>query len=170
MLQRPDLFNSGVHYEPAMVDHLVDSPGFEHAVNEFRSGFGPMSKALEAGNYDESALRFAEAVFGMASGEITQLSPDTQKIFADNGRTVPLFLKFGKWASYSCENLSNIEIPNLIVQGGDTHMYFSMAAESLSECLSNSLVLTLEGTGHGGTVEKFEKFGDILMNFIGMIE
>jgi len=84
MLQRPDLFYSGVHYGRTMVDHLVGSPDFERTVNEFRSGFGPMSKAIKVGNYDESALRFAEVVFGMAFGEVTQMSCYTQYIFFES--------------------------------------------------------------------------------------
>ena len=32
MLKRPDLFRSGIHYEPAMSNHLEGTPGFDNAV------------------------------------------------------------------------------------------------------------------------------------------
>lgn len=169
MLQRPELFNSGIHYEPAMVDHLINEPGFEQAVKKFRSGFGPMANALKAEKYDESALRFAEAVFGLEQGGIKNLSPEAQNIFADNGRTVPPFLQLGEWPAYDCEELSSIQTPNLIIQGGETHVYFSMTAESLSECLSNSLLLTMDGSGHGGPGMEIEQFGELVVSFTALM-
>jgi len=170
MLQRPDLFNSGIHYEPAMMDHLHEAPGFGRAVKEFKSNFGPMASALKAGKHDESALRLAEAVFGMAQGEAVELNSDKQNLFTDNGRTVPPMLQMGRWSKYSCEDLSKIKIPNLVIQGSDTHVYYSMAAESLSKCLSNSLLLTMGGAGHGGAGIKTQQFGDIVMSFSGLVE
>lgn len=83
---------------------------------------------------------------------------------------MPPFLQLGKWPAYDCEKLSQIQTPNLIVQGDETHVYFSMAAESLSECLSNSLLLTMEGTGHGGAGIEIERFGELVARFAALVD
>lgn len=170
MLKRPDLFRSAIHYEPAMTNHIEGAPGFGNATKVFRSGFGPVIKALEDGNQGESALRFAEAVFGLPQGGISEIPEEIQNIFSDNGRTIPSFLEMENWEHYDCAALGNIQVPQLVVQGGNSHTFFSMAAESISTCLPNSLLVTMQGATHSGPALEIERFAKLIMGFQHIVE
>ncbi|MFK7997437.1 MAG: alpha/beta fold hydrolase, partial [Granulosicoccus sp.] len=132
--------------------------------------FGPVIKTLEDGNEGESALRFAEAVFGLPLGGISEVPKDIQNIFSDNGRTVPSFLKMENWEHYDCAALGDIQVPQLVVQGGNSHTYFSMAAESISTCLPNSLLVTMQGATHAGPALEIERFAKLIFAFQQIVE
>ena len=67
-LQRPDLFRSMTHYEPAVDALLAGLPGADAAQAQFTSGLGPAIEALGNEAHEDAALRFIEAVFRMPEG------------------------------------------------------------------------------------------------------
>jgi pimeloyl-ACP methyl ester carboxylesterase len=141
-LRRPDLFRSIVHFEPAADALVAGVPGSSSARKETLKPFGPAIKAVKAGQLEDAALRFIEAVFRMPEGAAASEPEPWPTYWRENGRTIPPFMAAHPGAAISCEQLGAIGVPTLVVQGENTHTRYSMMAENLSRCQANALLVT----------------------------
>ena len=166
MSKRPELFRSAVHFEPAIADHIQSIPGYMHAWRELTNEMGPISLALEEKDEAAAALRFLEVVYRLPSNSATSHFPaQVIEMIEENGRTVAPYFKMKSINPLGCDQLSLLNVPQLIVQGEDTHVWFAMAAESLVSCLPNAELATMSGVNHDGIVRKPNEFLRLIRNF-----
>ena len=164
--RRPELFKSVVHFEPAITDHIKNLPSFENAWKEFLQQMSPVSAALRQGDNSSAALRFIEVVYRMPenSAEST-IQTSTLTMIRENGRTVNPFFKMKAIDPLICDDLKEIDIPHLIVDGENTHVWFAMATEQMDKCLASSKNITMEGVNHDGIMRKPKIFVELIRDF-----
>lgn len=165
--RRPDLFESAVHFEPAITDHIQHLPGFENAWKEFLEQMSPVTAALKQGDSGSAALRFLEVVYRMPLNSAdSSLQKTTLSMIRQNGRTVNPFFKMKSVEPLTCDNLKKIDVPHLIVVGENTHVWFAMAAEQMDRCLVSSENITMERVNHDGIMRRPETFAKLVRDFI----
>lgn len=168
MLRRPDLFRSGIHYEPVL-DTLVEGvPGGENATRDLFGHFSPAVTAAQEGRDEDAALRFIEAVFELDKGNA--VGEADEQMWRDNGRTVPPYLAMNPPAALDCDTLSQLAIPTLVVQGEESFTRFSIMTERVASCVKNGLVLTISGVNHDGPYRKPDEFGAMIESFLALVE
>ena len=167
-VERPDLFLSMVHYEPA-IGNLIDGlPGAAQATRRLFSRFGPAMGAVQEGRLEDSALRFLDAVFDLPEGGADNEPEPWPTIWRDNGRTVPPYLKAPAGDVATCEEAGTIRTPTLIIEGGETFTRYSMMAGALAACQPNAVLVTLSGVNHDGPYRKPEELAEMVTNFIAL--
>lgn len=167
-LQRPDLFLSIVHYEPAIASLIEGLPGAAQATRRAFAGFGPAMSAIKEGRTEDSALRFLDAVFDLPEGSAENEPAPWPTIWRDNGRTVPPYLKAPAGKIVTCELVATLRVPTLIVQGAKTFTRYSMMAEQLGLCQPNTVVMTLADVNHDGPYRKPQEFAAMVIDFISL--
>jgi pimeloyl-ACP methyl ester carboxylesterase len=170
VLKRPDLFRSIVHFEPAADALVAGVPGSIVARKEMLKAFGPAMKAVKAGQLEDAALRFVEAVFRMPEGAAVNEPEPWPTYWRENGRTIPPFIAAHPGAAISCEHLRAIDVPTLVVQGENTHTRYSMMAENLSRCQANALLVTMPAVTHDGPYRKPDEFAALIENFLALVD
>jgi pimeloyl-ACP methyl ester carboxylesterase len=164
------LFRSIVHFE-SVADVLVAGvPRSIVARKEMLKAFGPAMKALKAGQLEDAALRFVEAVFRMPEGVAASEPEPWPTYWRENGRTIPPFIAAHPGATISCEHLRAIDVPTLVVQGENTYTRYSMMAENLSRCQANALLVTMPAVTHDGPYRKPDEFGALIENFLDLVD
>lgn len=167
MLQRPDLFRSAIHYEPA-IGPLVDGvPGGENASRKLFAHFGPVISAVREDRAEDAALRFIEAVFQMPEG--TAVGEAGEEMWRDNGRTVAPWLAMDP-LPVDCGTLSRLTVPTLVVQGADAFTRSSMQAERVASCVANGMVVTMPDVNHDGPYRAGEEFAALIESFLSLVE
>lgn len=170
VLRRPDLFRSIVHFEPAARALLTGLPGGTVARTEMFKKFAPAMAALKADDVENAALRFLEAVFKLPEGTAVNEPEPWPTYWRENGRTIPPFIAMHPGAPISCEELSALQVPTLIVQGQNTYARYSMMAENLARCQGNTLLVTMPGVNHDGPYRKPEEFAALIENFLALVD
>jgi pimeloyl-ACP methyl ester carboxylesterase len=168
-LQRPDLFRSMVHFEPAVEALLTELPGGDAAMNEFLSGIGPAVDALQSKKLDDAALRFIEAVFRMPEGSAANEPEPFPGYWRDNGRTLPKFIAMPPGNPLTCEELGALKVPTLIVVGTKTLVHYAMMAEQLARCSGNALLARMNGATHDGPYRQTDRFTDLILAFHALL-
>ncbi len=169
-LQRPELFRSMVHFEPD-VDRLIDDlPGADAARAQFGATLGPMVAALEAGEVEAAALRIIESVFRMPEGAADNEAEPFPTYWKENGRTLPVFGAMARGEPLSCDDLANLEVPTLVVLGGETLVQWAMMSERLAECSGNAMLVRMEGVTHDGPYRRPDRLMDLILGFRALKE
>lgn len=163
---RPELFRSMVHYEPAIPSLLADVPGAQAATQAYRAGFGPAVAKLEAGDTEAAALRFVEVVFKWEPGRAEREPEAWQSIWRLNGRTLPVQFAAPKGAELDCHDLAGIDVPTLVIGGGETFAYYALIAARVADCLPGAELATMDGVGHDGPYSEPEAFARRVLDFV----
>lgn len=165
--RRPTLFNAAVHFEPAIADHIQDSPGYDHAWRELTNGMGAVVTALESGDDASAALRFLEVVYRMPAYTAKETLPESlTTIIEDNGKSVAPYFRMEAAPALSCNKLKKITTPQLIVMGENTFEWFTMAAEKLEKCSSSTKLASIKGVNHNGIEKKTNAFLKLTRTFL----
>lgn len=168
--RRPELFLSATHFEPAITDHIKNVPGYKNAWNNFINQMGPVSKALTESDTGSAALRFLEVVYKMPENTAEHvLNENFLSMIRHNGRAVGPYFKMETIEPLTCSDMQDVSLPHLIVEGENTHVWFSMAAEQMHRCLSSSTIKTMEAVNHNGIARKPEEFVNLVRNFISSL-
>ena len=83
-----------------------------------------------------------------------------QEIFLDNGRTFPLYFAHETKTRITCDYVGAIDIPAIIMNGGETGKWFSMQAERMAECMPDAKLVIVPGVHHDGPIVKPEAIID----------
>ncbi len=169
-LRRPDLFRSIVHFEPSARALLAGLPGGAVAGTEMFKNFGPAMTALKAGEVEDAALKFIEAVFKLPDGGAAMEPEPWPTYWRENGRTLSPYIAMQPGAPISCEELGALKVPTLVVQGKNTYTRYSMMAENLARCQANALLVTMTGVNHDGPYRKPDEFAALIGNFLALVD
>ncbi len=170
VLRRPDLFRSAIHYEPVIDSILTDLPGAANATRTLFNTFGPAVEAATNGDGESAALSFIEAVFELPKGGAKQEPADAVAIWRENGRTVLPYISMVPLKPLSCKDFQLSTVPTLVLQGENSYTRFAMMADRISECLANSMLVTLPNVNHDGPFREPEKFADLIELFTQLNE
>lgn len=165
-IAKPELFKAIVYYEPDINGLIAGLPGAERATEKLYEHFGSAIEALEEGNLYDSALHFIEAVFLLEKGGAIKESEEMVKVWKENSKTLPLYLSAAAGNVASCEKLSGVSIPTLVVVGSYGHTYDSMMAERLVECTPSAVLDKIEGVNHDGPYREPSKFTEKIDSFL----
>lgn len=168
----PRSFKSVTHFEPSVVlKETMRMPGFAAAQKAMFSTYGPVAAAMENGTPEDAALRMLEWVFKMEEGSAGQAAEPWPEIWRTNGRTIAK-MNAG-WADarvLTCDEVSAITVPTLIVQGENVSPWFSAMAETLARCQPNTLTVTMSGVNHDGPYRKPDELAEMILDFIDLVE
>lgn len=92
-------------------------------------------------------------------------------IWKTNGRTIAK-MNAG-WADprvLTCDEVSEISVPTLIVQGENISPWFSAMSETLARCQPNTLTVTMNGANYDGPYRKPDEFAEMILDFVAILE
>ena len=164
--ERPDLFRSMVHFEPGIGSLMNEIPGGWAAVQDMNLAFGPVIRALKAGDAEAAVMGFVEAVFRLPEGAARREDERWQQIWINNARTVPPFMAMKRQNPIQCADLEKMEIPTLIVIGKYTCARYAMIAEKAADCLPNSDIKIMENVNHDGPMRNPQEFVGLIEKFV----
>lgn len=168
-IARPDLFRAIVYYEPDINSLIAGLPGAKRATNDLYNRFGPPMAAIEKGDLGAAALRFIDIVFLLPSGGANHEPEAWKSIWQENGGTLPAYLSAPAGNIATCQGLSSVQVPTLVVTGSIGHIYDSMMAERVVECQPHALLVTMQGVNHDGPYRKPEEFVEKISNFLDLV-
>lgn len=169
-LRRPDLFRAIVHYEPAIGSVTDGLPGAKAVTKDLFSNFGPAMKAVREKRFEDSALRFLDAVFELETGSADNEPEPWPTIWRENGHTVPIYLGQKPGDSVTCDKLSGLRVPTLVVLGTNSHPRYAMMAERVAACQPNAVLVTMEGVNHDGPYRKPNELAEMIDDFLDLVE
>jgi len=154
-LDRPDLVNGIVNYEPNTIDY-DDTTDSDYPLAErdrFLGTFGRFLKMLENGNEEDATKAFMETAFEKQPGEFESELMAIRRVVIDSARVLPVqFSATRDNRNISCEDISKIEAPVLILTGSLTNDYWQYRAKRYAECAPNSKLEVIEGVNHAGPI------------------
>lgn len=168
-IERPDLFRAIVYYEPDVNGLIAGLPGAERATSDLYNRFGPAMAAIEKGDLSAAALHFIDIVFLLPSGGANEEPQAWKSIWQENGRTLPAYLAAPAGNIATCEKLSLIQVPTLVVAGSDGHVYDAMMAERVVECQPHALLVIMVGVNHDGPYRNPEGLAVKINNFLSLV-
>ena len=168
-IERPDLFRAIVYYEPDVNGLIAGLPGADRATNELYGRFGPAMTALEEGDLSAAALHFIDVVFMLPSDGAYEEPEKWKVVWQENGRPLPAYLSAPPGNIATCEQLSGIQLPTLVVEGSSGHIYDSMMSERVVECQPRALLVTMQGVNHDGPYRKPEELATKINNFLDLV-
>ena len=170
-LRNPENFRSIVHFEPSVGSLHAGLSGERAAIAQVSPAFAPMAASLEKGAEAEAVRRLIEAVFQLDTGTADGFPEEAQSMWDENARTLVPFLEASSAvAPITCEDLSGLEMPTLVMQGSDTYVLDAMMADEVARCQPNTSTMVLPGANHGGPALQPEAFIDAVLSFVGSVE
>ncbi len=174
-VRHPELVKSLSLFEPFVGNDLIPSIEIDEktqeAISEWGKRWGPVVKEVQSGNLDRGVEKFIEHVYEMSAGEFDTLPENTRKIFRDNARTLPIL--FGELANttdkVTCEFLSRIDKPTLVLLGSETHPGFAIMHTATADCISNAKTTVIQDVNHNGASKKPDEISEIVQEFISGI-
>ena len=101
-----------------------------------------------------------------------QSGPSTQAldvIWRDNSRTLPFAFSL-VYPELSCDDIGNVSVPTLVIQGSESWAHQSMASEPLARCLPQAVVLTMNGVSHDGPIRSPKEVAQVISSFTAIFE
>lgn len=167
---RPDLFLALIFYEPVIAGLIDGAPGAQEASEQLFARMAPALEDVKGGRLEDAALGFIEAVFDLPQGGAAQEPPEWQAVWRENGRTIPPYLNADPGEIVSCEDLSAVPIPSMIVNGSNGPAFYAMMAAAAAGCLPNAILVGMEGVNHDGPYRQPDRFGELIEQFVAVIE
>lgn len=165
-LDRPDLVRRIVIFEPTLETVLEGKPEHEEAMKAWGEGWGPASEALERGDAEGSTRLGLEYVFGLPQGGFDTLPEPARAMFLENAHTEAKFAAAPPPTPMTCDDLSRIKAPVLILWGTEALPFFQAAAKEVAACLPNAVLEEMPKVGHGGPMQAREAFLDRTLSFL----
>ena len=165
-LQHPDLVQSAVVQEPAIVSLLTGPEG--KAILDERNHSAVQSRAaIAGGDLKKATILFAEWVNNKGPGSFNQEPEAYCAMALDNARTIPLQLTpAAPPVPITCEQLRQFKPPLLIVNGAQTRRFFSLVGEEVARCVAGSTRLVVANATHGPASQNPTVFNDALLKFL----
>jgi len=136
---RPDLFKSMVHYEP-VEGHVMLGMKDEEYINKLGEA-PPGSYDLEREPLREVTRQNARTI----GVNLTRYTQDKIKL--------------------TCDYVSQVSVPTLIVYGEETNKYWQLMSQRFAECMPNAQVESIKDSNHYAPIEKIDDFSKLILQF-----
>ena len=127
--------------------------------------FAPAVTAVDAGDLERAVRLFLEAVFKLPPGGFDSMPAELRQMWLEQGRTIPAAMAAPKPA-IPCEDLGAIAYPTLILQGEETHAFYSLVAETMTGCLPGSERQLIGNANHGGPMLNGDAVNAAILDFL----
>jgi len=164
-LEAQEFLASVVLHEPPG-DFLVTGPDAPAVLAERVKLFAPAKEAANAGRLEESARLLITAVMNHGPEVWDKASESSKAIILDNARTLPLLFSASPPPPLSCDQLKQIEVPVLVVNGEKTMPYFERVGRRLTECIEGSTRTVIPHTTHASQDQDVDTYNQILHSFL----
>ena len=168
---RPDLFKSLIHFEP-VEDNVFQGVEFTQAQqtlqNDWYQRWSPVDQHLKQGD-EEGALReMFELVFEMDKGGYQKERELIRELTRQNARSLPVNLtKFSSDATQlTCDYVSQVLAPTLVLHGEKTHNYWKMMTRRFHECTPDSEIAIIQGSNHYAPIQEIGQVADAILGFV----
>nr|WP_314621477.1 alpha/beta hydrolase [uncultured Noviherbaspirillum sp.] len=164
-LQAQDLLSSVVLHEPPG-DFLVTGPDAPAILEERAKLFAPAKAAANTGRLDESARLLITAVMNHGPDIWDKASESSRAIVLDNARTLPLLFSALPPTPLTCDQLNQIKVPVLVINGEKTMPYFERVGQRLTECIEESMRTIIPHTTHASQDQDVDTYNKVLLSFL----
>jgi len=166
-LERPDLFQGNIHFEP-IVGQLANTSDSDLLAkrDEFFARFDDSNREFEAGNIEKGSAIILENVFELERGTFPSLIMPLRAMNRDAARNMALQLATENKKELDCELLMKTTVPTLVAIGAKTNAWWSHLVYRFHECVPDSEFITMEGVNHDGPIRDPEKLTDHILSFV----
>ncbi len=163
-LDRPKLVRTLTLAEPALFALLADKPADKAALDAWNKGAEPMFAAVQKGDAVGATRLLAELVTNQGPGSFDKLPAAFREILLDNARTLPVLFASSE-PTVSCEMLSKIKAPTLVVGGANTPPFFTATNSAVVKCIAGSRLQVIPKAGHAMTFDNPVDFNKAVLQF-----
>ena len=146
-----------VLYEPPVSPQPLPIP---------RESLDHLDDALQAGHPEEVVTSFFRDIERVPEGELEGLrqSPSWERR-VDAAGTVPRELRSALDYRLDAAKLRTLQVPTLLLLGGDSPPFLSAGTRAIAEALPNATVQTLDGQKHSAMVSNPQLFANAVLGF-----
>ena len=148
-----------VLYEPGMnvSGEQVYPPGF----------IDRLDTLLEEGDRDGVIEALMREVVGMPAGEVEHLrSLPAWRERVKAAHTVPRELRTDEYYEFAPERFTDLGVPTLVLEGGESSAFFQAADAAVEEALSDCRIVVMAGQGHAAMDTASELFTTEVIRFL----
>ena len=166
-MEHPELVRSLILAEAAVPLLLQNVPHGDSVLNSFYvKTIKPVTEAFKSNNDEKGLSTFINTVMG-DSLYFNNLSQQIQENMMTNVVEVKHNILYGSPSPLvTCDDLSKVKVPVLLLIGGKSISIFSLMNDELYRCLSNRERATLINATHGLEYEKPSEFNKMVLGFI----
>lgn len=166
-IEHPELVRSLVLAEADVESLLRNVPHVDSVLNSlYITIIKPVTEAFKSNNDKKGVSTFVNGVMG-DSLYFTNLSKQIQDNMITNVVETKHYLYYGTSSpQITCNDLSKIKIPILLLNGDKSLPFFHLINDELYRCLGNRTVATLSNTSHGLEYESPTEFNKAVLGFI----
>jgi pimeloyl-ACP methyl ester carboxylesterase len=162
--EHPELLRSVTLAEPALFSLLTD-PEAKPAVDAFNKGMQEVVGRLKAGDQHAALKTMVALVRGEGPDSFDKQAEPVRRMFEENARTLqPLFA--APLPLVSCEILSKVKTPTLVVEGAQTPEWFRRINKATVSCIAGSRFVTIPDASHPMSGDNPEAFNKAVLDFI----
>ncbi len=122
---------------------------------------------LEAGDRDGVVATFMREVAGLPPETVEHMrSQPVWQALVSAAHTIPRELRAGKAYRFDPERFRDLEVPTLLLSGGDSPAALRKAAEAVDEALPDSRIVVMPGQGHAAMDTGTELFTTEVLRFV----
>jgi DNA-binding winged helix-turn-helix (wHTH) protein/pimeloyl-ACP methyl ester carboxylesterase/Tfp pilus assembly protein PilF len=170
-VKRPDLFKSLIHFEP-VEDNVFEGFDFteqqQSLQNDWYKRWGPVDQFLTEGDEESALQSMFELVFEMDDGGYLQEREPIRELTRQNARSLPVNLtRFGTDdTKLTCDYVSQVSVPTLVLFGELTHGYWKMMAQRFADCTPGSVIAGISGSNHYAPIEEIQQVTNAVLDFV----
>jgi len=164
-IKDPQLVRTLTLAEPGIFSLLADTPEGKQALDEWTKGAAPMIEAIKAGDNVKATRYLSALVTGGPPDTFDKLPPALRRILLDNARTMPLLFAAPP-DMVSCEMLSGIRTPTLIVRGERTPRLFVTINDAVGRCVGGSKLIVIPKASHTMSYDNPVEFNRVVLEFV----
>jgi pimeloyl-ACP methyl ester carboxylesterase len=162
--EHSELLRSVTLAEPALFSLLTD-PEAKPAVDAFNKGMQEVVGLLKAGDQHAALKTMVALVRGEGPDSFDKQAEPVRRMFEENARTLqPLFA--APLPLVSCEILSKVKTPTLVVEGAQTPEWFRRINKATVSCIAGSRFVTIPDASHPMSGDNPEAFNKAVLDFI----
>jgi pimeloyl-ACP methyl ester carboxylesterase len=164
-LEAQDLLSSLVLHEPPG-DFLVTGPDAAAVIEDRKRVFAPARSAADSGQLKEAAQLLINAVINRGEDVWQKASEASRAMMLENARTLPLLFSAPPPPPVSCDQLKQIALPVLVINGEETTEYFRRIGERVTECIPGCSRVVIRHTTHAAQNQDVETYNRVLLDFL----
>jgi pimeloyl-ACP methyl ester carboxylesterase len=166
-IEHPELVQSLILGEAVVPSLLKNVPHGNSVMNNiYLTTIKPATEAFKNNNNEKGVSAFINGVMGDSS-YFNNLSKQIRENMLTNAVEVKQNLFYGGPSpEITCNELSKIKVPTLLLKGDKSIPFFSLINDELHRCLTNREKSVLTNTSHGLEYENPSEFNKIVLDFI----
>ena len=165
-IETPELVRSLILGEAVVQSLLTNVPHGDTVVNSLLKAIKPATEAFKSNNDEKGVSTFINAVMGDTL-YFNNLSRQIQDNMMTNAVETKHNLLYGNPPpQITCDDLSKLKVPVLLLTGGKSISFFSLINDELYRCLTNRERATIINATHGLEFENPSQFNKIVLEYI----